>query len=76
MSHKHVYLEVQDLCVEAEESGDTLMHYPVPLIILPFDGWCAEADAVAPVMPDLSNLVFEVISRCILVNFVRVLNEF
>ena len=27
-------------------------------------------------MPDLSNLVFEVISRCILVDFVRVLNEF
>ena len=62
MSHKHVYLEVQDLCVEAEESGDTLMYYPIPLIVLPFDGRCAEADAVAPVMPDLSNLVFEVIS--------------
>ena len=27
-------------------------------------------------MSDLSNLVFEVIPRCILVDFVRVLNEF
>ena len=63
MSYKHEHLKVQDLCIEAEEFGDTLVHNPIPLIILPFNSWCAEANAVAPVMPDLSNLEFKFFFR-------------
>ena len=75
MRYQHVHLEVQDLSVEAEEFCDTLVHYPIPLIVLPFDGRCTEADAVAPVVSDLSNLVLEALLQVTFFDFVRILNK-
>ena len=75
MRYQHVYLEVQYLSVEAEEFCDTLVHYPIPLIVLPFDGRCTEADAVAPVVSDLSNLVLEALLQVTFFDFVRILNK-